>query len=259
MRAVLAIRPRSGRPPRSARHGATQPRTTGAGGAAQPGRLTQPGGPVRPLGAARAARPVHGMLMTPWLAAGVGVVVAAVLALNVPRAVLTYSQTNPGAQCQAPSCAHVPPAQQHGGLAAKDPGTELRHHKRPAAPLTAPAAKGPAARGHARNRKPRQPVAPVDVQYQILRRWPTGFTGLITIMSRATLSGWRLAFRYPGVHIDSVAGAKWNARGDGGVASAVPWPWGGPPGNIVRILIVANGVPGQPTSCRFDGARCSFG
>lgn len=272
MRAVLASRPpRSGVPARSARHGAARARTTGADGAArpgritqlgrltQPGRLAQAGRPVRPFRAAPPARPMHGMLMTPWLAAGVGVVVAAVLALNVPRAVLTYSQTNPGARCQAPSCNLVPPVQQHGGLAAKDPGVELRRHKRHAGPARPLAARGPAARGHARNRKPHQPVAPVDVQYQILRRWPAGFTGLITIMSRATLSGWRLAFRYPDVHIDSVAGAKWNARGDGGVASAVPWPWGGPPGNIVRILIVANGMPGQPTSCRFDGARCSFG
>jgi hypothetical protein len=200
------------------------------------------------------------MLMTPWLAAGVGVVVAAVLALNVPRAVLTYSQTNPGASCQAPSCDSVAPLHQRGGLAAKDPGIELKHPSRPAAPQTAPTtAKGPAAPAHAWSRKPQLPGGPADVQYQTLKRWPSGFTGLITIVSRATLSDWRLAFRYPGAHIDSVAGAKWNARGDGGVASAVPWPWGGPPGSVVRIMIVANGTPGQPTACRFDGAPCSFG
>jgi Cellulose binding domain len=197
------------------------------------------------------------MFMTPWLAAGVGVVVAAVLALNVPRAVLTYSPTNPGAGCQAPSCDRVSPLHQHGGLAAKDPGIEL---KRPSRPAAAPAtAKEPAAPAHARSRKPHSAGAPADVRYQTLQRWQAGFTGLITIMSRATLGDWRLAFKYPGAHIDSVAGAKWNARGDGGVASAVPWPWGGPPGNIVRIMIVANGTPGQPTACRFDGARCSFG
>jgi len=196
------------------------------------------------------------MFMTPWLAAGVGVVVAAVLALNVPRAVLTYSQTNPGAKCQAPSCNRVSPPHQRGGLAAKDPGIELKHPRRPAAPQAAPAmAKEPAAPAHAWRRK----LHSADVQYQTLQRWPSGFTGLITIMSRATLSGWRLAFKYPGAHIDSVAGAKWNARGDGGVASAVPWPWGRPPGNVVKIMIVANGTPGQPTACRFDAAPCSFG
>jgi hypothetical protein len=196
------------------------------------------------------------MFMTPWLAAGVGVVVAAVLALNVPRAVLTYSQTNPGANCQAPSCDQLSPPQQHGGLAAKDPGIELKHPSRPAASQAAPAtAKEPVAPAHAWNTKPHS----ADVLYQTLQRWPSGFTGLITITSRATLSDWRLAFKYPGAHIDSVAGAKWNARGDGGIASAVPWPWGAPPGNIVRIMIVANGTPGQPTACRFDAAPCSFG
>jgi Cellulose binding domain len=200
------------------------------------------------------------MLMTPWLAAGVGVVVAAVLALNVPRAALTYSQANPGVTCQAPSCDRVSPRHQHGGLAAKDPGIELKHRGRPAAPQAAPAmAKEPAAPAHARRRKLHSAGAPADVRYQTLQRWPSGFTGLITIMSRATLSGWRLAFKYPGAHIDSVTGAKWNARGDGGVASAVPWPWSRPPGNVVRIMIVANGTPGQPTACRFDGAPCSFG
>jgi hypothetical protein len=197
------------------------------------------------------------MLMTPWLAAGVGVVVAAVLALNVPRAVLTYSQTNPGANCQAPSCDRVSPLHQRAGLAAKDPGIELKRHSRPAAPRVVPTtAREPAAPAH-RKRHPAGP--PAEVLYQVLRRWPSGFSGLITITSRATLSDWRLAFKYPGVHIDSVTGAKWNARGDGGIASAVPWPWGGPPGNTVRIMIVANGMPGQLTACRFDGTPCTFG
>ena len=263
MRVLLAIRlPHPGNPARTARHGAAPVRPAGPDGAARPGRLTrpgrlaQPGRPVRPFRPAVPARPARSMLMTPWLAAGVGVVVAAVLALNVPRAVLTYSQTNPGASCQAPSCARVSPPHQHGGLAAKDPGIELKHRTRAAAPQAAPStAKNPTT-AH-RKLHPAGPTA--DVLYQTLRRWPSGFTGLITITSRATLSDWRLAFNYPGAHIDSVAGAKWNADGDGGIASAVPWPWGAPPGNIVRIMIVANGTPGQPTACRFDSAPCSFG
>ena len=98
------------------------------------------------------------------------------------------------------------------------------------------------------------------MRYQTVQRWPAGFTALITITSRADLGSWRLAFRYPGVHIDSVTGAKWVARddSDGGVASAVPWPWGKAAGDQVRILIIANGSPGQPSGCRFDGAYCRF-
>jgi hypothetical protein len=204
--------------------------------------------------------------MTPWLAAGAGIVVAAVLALNVPQAVLTYSRTDPGTKCQPPSCASVSPGQQRGGLAAKDPGIELKHANRPAVPGGAPpkspgdpAATNPAGPPHAWYPNPHYPVPGVEVLYQTMQRWPSGFSGLITIMSQLPLGDWRLAFQYLGVHIDSVTGAKWTASGDGGVATAVPWPWGGPPGNVVRIMIVANGVPGQPTACRFDGTRCSFG
>jgi hypothetical protein len=204
--------------------------------------------------------------MTPWLAAGAGIVVAAVLALNVPRTVLTYSQTDPGTNCQEPSCGSVSPGHQRGGLAAKDPGMKLKHAGRPAVagtkppgPAAVPAARDPRTPARAGHPKPPYPAAPAEVQYQTMQRWPSGFTGMITIMSRAALRNWRLAFRYPGAEIDSVAGAKWVARGDGGVATAVPWPWGRPPGNVVRIMIVANGTPGGPTDCRFDRTRCRFG
>jgi hypothetical protein len=224
---------------------------------------------VRLAGPARSASPVSGRLMTPWLAAGAGIVVAAVLAANVPHAVLTYSQTYPGTKCQQPACGSRPPGGGRGGLTAKDPGIELKRANQPPAARAvapgspaAPAAKAPVFPSFPPHRgypRPHYPIAPVEVQYQTMQRWSSGFTAVITIMSRATLYDWRLAFRYPGVGIDSVTGAKWAASGDGGVATAVPWPWGGPPGNIVRIMIVANGTPGQPTACTFDGTRCSFG
>ena len=208
------------------------------------------------------------MLVTPWLAAGAGIVVASGLALNVPRTVLTYTPKYPA--CQPPACGSTPAGHEHGGLAATDPGIKMEHARpvrahRPAAgtPLT-PAAR--AARTHANAVHPRGPVrrrmrSQVEVAYQAIQRWPTGFSGLITVTGQANLDHWRLAFRYPGAHIESVTGAKWLARGDGngGVATAIPWPWGPPAGQLVRIMIIADGTPGQPTACRFDGARCSFG
>src|SRR6185312_4210426 len=45
----------------------------------------------------RQDRPLRAMLMTPWLAAGAGVVVAAALALHVPHAELTYTPNGPAA------------------------------------------------------------------------------------------------------------------------------------------------------------------
>lgn len=278
VRAVLASRAlRRGVPAPVSRHGVTRARPAGAYGAARLGRpsgsarLVRPfafGNVLRPFLAGNLIRPVRsvnprsGRLMTPWLAAGAGIVVAAVLALNVPHPVLTYIHTYPGTNCDEPSCGSVSPGHQLGGLAAKDPGIELKHANHTAAAGAtppAPVAKDPAAQAHAGIQGPHYPAAPVEVQYQTLQRWPSGFTALITIMSQATLSNWRLAFKYPGAGIDSVAGAKWAARGDGGVATAVPWPWGRPPGDVVRIMIVANGTPGQPTACWFDRARCSFG
>ncbi len=221
---------------------------------------------VRPGRALPPARSVRGMLLTPWLSAAAGIVVAAGLALNVPHAVLTYSPTYPGTHCRLPGCGSAGPRQRHGGLAATSPGIKLQHARHRGArqsagtgvrPATTPAVTPTKAPGTPAHRH----GAPVDVWYQTMQRWPAGFTALITIISRAHLDGWRLAFRYPGVHIDSVTGAKWVARGDGdgGVASAVPWPWGRPAGKQIRILIIANGTPGRPAACRFDGARCAFG
>ncbi len=220
--------------------------------------------------AAPANRSVRGMLLTPWLSAGVGIVVAAGLALNMPHATLTYSPTYPGTRCRQPACGeaaqpHLPP-----GLTATNPGTKLKHLRQPRAhhpagteattgrAHAAKPPKAPGSRGY--GRRPSASGELVEVQYQTLQQWPDGFTALITIRSRADLDHWRLAFRYRGVHIDSVTGATWAARSDddGGVASAVPWPWGAPAGHEVKILIIANGTPGQPTHCRFDGAHCTF-
>src|SRR5690242_21949486 len=49
----------------------------------------------------RQDQPLRAMLMTPWLAAGAGVAVAAALALHVPHAALTYTPTAPGARALA--------------------------------------------------------------------------------------------------------------------------------------------------------------
>jgi hypothetical protein len=212
------------------------------------------------------------MLMTPWLSAGVGIVVAAGLALNLPHAVLTYSPNYPGTKCRVHACGAVGSHHAPSGLAATNPGVKLRHARHahpgqpagsaglpPAVPAVAPG-RGPAAPAPARHRAPHRSIA-VEVQYQTLQRWPSGFTALITITSQQDLAGWRLSFGYPGVYIDSVTGAKWQARsnGDGGVATPVPQPWGGQAGNQIRIMIIANGPAGQPADCRFDGAPCSFG
>ena len=205
--------------------------------------------------AVRRGRAVRSMLTTPWLAAGTGLVVAAALALSSPQAVLTYSPRHPLATCDRPACGTASARRLPGGPAHGSPGTELgRASSSPArgpavagAPPLESGRGGPARRGE-----------PVTVRYRTVRRSPAGFTGLITISGHARLGNWRLAFRYPGTAIESVAGAKWVAGGDGGVAMAVSPPSGPPAGRVVRILIVAAGRPGRPVGCRFDGLRCAF-
>jgi hypothetical protein len=194
-------------------------------------------------------RAVRGLLMTPWLAAGAGIVVAAALALNTPRAVLTYSPRHPLATCDRPACGTASARRPPGGPARGSPGTGLARARSVEARKPAVTEAGPleSVRG-----------APVVVRYRTVRRSPAGFTGLITISGHAGLGRWRLAFRYPGAVIESVAGAGWEARGDGGVARA-PGPGSGArAGRVARILIVATGRPGWPDGCRLDGLRCAF-
>jgi hypothetical protein len=257
---------RSARAAASQQRGAAPARMPGAHGAARPPRLAWSAQrarfarPVRPGGEVPPARSIRGMLMTPWLSAGAGIVVAAGLALNLPHAVLSYRPNYPGTTCLEPACG---PAPRHspGGLTATDPGIKFKHggHRRGhqwtatgVTPATAPGTPDRTRRPAARR------GAAVHVRYQTIQRWSSGFTAVITITSRADLDHWRLAFRYPGAHIDSVAGAKWVARGNGGVLTAVPWPWGEPAGNEVKIMIIANGTPSVPRACRFDRARCQF-
>src|SRR5512146_159534 len=78
----------------------------------------------------RQDRPLRAMLMTPWLAAGAGVVVAAALALHVPHAELTYTPNGPGAcslaECGTIAGGTVAPAQPAG----HGPAAELRQRKK---------------------------------------------------------------------------------------------------------------------------------
>ncbi|MGD0687150.1 MAG: hypothetical protein ABSA03_18780 [Streptosporangiaceae bacterium] len=195
------------------------------------------------------ARAIRGLLITPWLAAGAGLVVAAALSLSTPRAVLSYGPRHPPATCDRRACGTASARRLPGGAERGSPRTDLAHARSVEASKPAATQAGPleSVRG-----------GPVVVRYRTVRRSPAGFTGLITITGHASLGDWRLAFRYPGAVITSVAGASWQARGDGGVARARRPASGPPAGRVARILFVATGRPGWPDSCRLDGLRCAF-
>ncbi|HEV8221584.1 MAG TPA: hypothetical protein VGQ05_15045 [Streptosporangiaceae bacterium] len=181
------------------------------------------------------------MLMTPWLAAGAGVVVAAALALHVPHAELTYTPNAPGAcslaECGTIAGGTVGPAQPAGqGHAA-----ELRQRK-----------KDPATRRHRAAGRP--PAGRLRVRYETLRAGPSGFTGLITLSGRAVQGSWQLTFRYPGARVLTVDGAAWTVR-DGVVI--ITGPGNGAAGRTAAITLQASGAPASPIQCTFDGVACT--
>jgi hypothetical protein len=183
------------------------------------------------------------MLMTPWLAAGAGVVVAAALALHVPHAELTYTPSDPGAcllaECGAVAGGTAGPAQPAG----HGPAAALRHGRKGRSSRHRPRAAGPRA---ARAGKLR-------VHYQTLSSGPSGFTGLITLSGRAVQGSWQLTFRYPGARVESVDGAAWTVS-DGRVVITGPGTIAG--GRIAKITLRASGAPAAPIQCTFDGVAC---
>ena len=56
----------------------------------------------------RQLRLVRSLLLTPWFAAGAGVVIAAALAVDSPAA-LTYAPNSPGLRCAASGCVRPSP------------------------------------------------------------------------------------------------------------------------------------------------------
>jgi len=185
------------------------------------------------------------MLMTPWLAAGAGVVVAAALALHVPHAELTYTPNGPGAcslaECGTIAGGTVAPAQPAGhGRAA-----ELRQRKKDRTTRRRTRAPGwhPARPGR------------LQVRYQTLRSGPSGFTGLITLSGREVRGSWQLTFRYPGARVVSIDGGAWTVS-DGVVT--VTGLGNGAAGRTAAITLQASGLPSGPIQCTFDGVACTM-
>ncbi len=201
-------------------------------------------------------------MVTPTFAAGLGVLVAAGLAANMPRTVLHFSSPVPGDQCDSGVCATAEP--NNGTLASARPGV----HISPARPRPAPAGqRQPGQRGGGPARVA-GPGGRVMVTYQLIRQWPGGFLDLISITGMdARRSSWSLALGYSGAQVTNVAGARWQATSpDAGVAEGYPEPDSGWPGGRhnpwgswgVRFAVVLSGPPMAPAGCDFDGHPCTF-
>jgi hypothetical protein len=179
-------------------------------------------------------------------------VIAAAVAVGSPAA-LTYSPSSPVLRCSQSGC--VSPSPDHPDVATASPGVALKvggGHGHGAAARSASSGAGKAG-GQARYR----------VGYRVIRHGRHRFVALITMPGDLKPGPWSLAFAFSSARVEQVWGAQWRALadGEGGTALGAPgwagdalgWPAPG------QLVLTGRGAPAAPTSCRLNGARCSFG
>ena len=198
----------------------------------------------------------RGLLVTPWFAAGVGIVIAAGMAIYAPHAEFTFPSAIGVEHCAQPDC--LAGAGGKASLAAsgrqplRGPRSSTAHNGRDA-------------------HSDRSAASGLKFTIAVVWQGNGMFDATISVTGKGSLKSWRLAFRMPGDQI-KVIGAAWSpyASGDGGVAGAYPGsPSGGPggPGGYggsgshqvgITFFVLGTGKPVMPTDCRFDGAACRF-
>ena len=197
--------------------------------------------------------------VTPPFAAGLGVVVAAVLAYPMQT---VFSYVVPGASgrggllCTEGGCGQQPapgkPAPLGvggGGLSPSSPGpAEPGNDRPPASPVPRPGGSGG---GTA--------IAEPKLSYKITNRWQGGFWGRITItFPGAVPASWSLRIGYPSGHILGMNPASHLApNGHAVVVRSTDYPGGpGPDGHTFALGVGVQGVPTHPARCSFNGRAC---
>ncbi|HTS95046.1 MAG TPA: cellulose binding domain-containing protein [Streptosporangiaceae bacterium] len=207
------------------------------------GRPGEPGPHRRWLRLART------LLVTPWFAAGAGIVIAAALAVDSPAA-LTYVPNDPGVHCPASGC--LGPAPGHApALATASPGVQFG-----GGAGTKEGAEGITGHGRAAG-------AGYHLGYRVLRHWPSGFTAMITLPPGLGRDEWSLQFAFSSARVEGVWGASWQPSGSGDSGTATgPWHGGnGGSGGLQarQMMITAAGAAAVPSECVLNGVSCQFG
>jgi hypothetical protein len=199
------------------------------------------------------------LVVTPQFAAAAGIVIAAMLAVDVPHASLTYGPNPPVRECAEQACTSKAAP---GGLATAKPSIKLKTPRRGESQAGTAGAAGTtgsaAPAGTTGTGGGSQPQ--VAIEYRTIRVSQSGFVSMITIKGRRNLGTWTLMFTFSDAQVQRVWGAAWqpDSNGDGGEATGQPWPWPGQKAGTARIVIFASGSPARPASCSFDGASCTF-
>ena len=205
------------------------------------------------------------VVVTPTFAAGLGVVVAAVLAYPVQT---VFSYVAPGAlgrgemQCGQGGCSQSPPTGKPeplgvgGGAlnpsppAAAQPGQPADNDGSSAATSRQPTGTG--------GTETAQP----QLSYKITSKWQGGFWGQITITFPGTVpANWHLRFGFPRGHILGLnPDGQLASNGHAAVVRSSDYAAGSVPGR--RTFAVGAGVqgmPARPARCSFDGKACHLG
>jgi hypothetical protein len=211
------------------------------------------------------------VVVTPTFAAGLGVVVAAVLAYPMQT---VFSYVAPGAlgqgsmRCGQDGCTRQPAAGKSepfgaagGALNPSQPasGEPSGGHDGPAGSTGGSGGSGGSGQqtgtGGAAVAEPR-------LSYKITSKWQGGFWGQITItFPGAVPANWHLRFGYPGGHILGMnPGSHLAPNGHAAVVRSSDYATGsGPDGQTFAIGVGVQGVPTHPARCSFDGKVCHIG
>jgi hypothetical protein len=200
--------------------------------------------------------------VTPTFAAGLGVVVAAVLAYPMQT---VFSYVAPGAlgqgglRCGQGGCSHQSspagkpvPFGVGGGTLNPSPPAAAEPARNDGSP--APSGQQPGTGG--------TPAAQPHLSYKITSKWQGGFWGQITItFSGAVPANWHLRFGYPGGRILGMnPNSHLAPNGHAAVVRSSDYATGsGPDGRTFAIGVGVQGVPTHPARCSFDGRPCHIG
>jgi hypothetical protein len=199
------------------------------------------------------------VVVTPTFAAGLGVVVAAVLAYPMQT---VFNYVAPGASgrggllCTEGGCGHQsgpgkpsPLGVGGGALSPSSTGpAEPGNDGSEAAPVPQPGGSGG---GTA--------IAEPKLSYKITKQWQGGFWGQITItFPGAVPASWSLRIGYPSGHILGMNPASHlSPNGHAVVVRSADYPGGpGPDGHTFALGVGVQGVPTHPGRCSFNGRAC---
>lgn len=196
------------------------------------------------------------VVVTPTFVAGLGVVVAAMLAYPM-QTVFNYAAPN-----AAPCTASCGDSTKDGGEPASAPGNKLSTPEPSAthSATTRPGSAGQPGRRSGGGAGGHTQVSPPQLSYQTSVRARWGFEGTVGITFRpgSARGTWWLRFGYPAARILKVWSAGRSLRHGTHSAAVASWDWPAQAvaGGSLRVSIEVAGRPGPPPRCSFNGRPC---